>query len=122
MGTGTDRIKVLLIEDDGDSRELLAEILEEEFEVRTAGDGLSGLAAFEEEHPDVIVTDESLPGMCGTVLARRVKERHPEARVILVSGFAQVEGSEHCDVVLRKPIDVDRLSAAVESLGEAARH
>jgi hypothetical protein len=56
------------------------------------------------------------------VLAQRVKQLHPEARVILVSGFAQVEGSEHCDMVLRKPIDVDRLSAAVESLGEAARH
>lgn len=122
MGTGMDRIKVLLIEDDGDSRELLAEILEADFEVRTAGDGLAGLAAFEADHPDVVVTDESLPGMCGTALAQRVKQLHPEARVILVSGFAQVEGAEHCDVVLRKPIDVDRLSAAVESLGEAARH
>src|SRR6185503_7570636 len=53
MGTGTDRIRVLLIEDDGDSRELLAEILEEAFEVRTAKDGLAGLAAFEADHPDV---------------------------------------------------------------------
>ncbi|MFL5347904.1 MAG: response regulator [Hyalangium sp.] len=122
MGTGTDRIKVLLVEDDGDSRELLAEILEVDFEVRTADDGLAGLAAFEADHPDVIVTDESLPGLCGTALAQRVKEQCPEARIILVSGYAQVAGSEHCDVVLRKPIDVDRLSAAVESLGESARH
>jgi DNA-binding NtrC family response regulator len=122
MGTSMDRIKVLLIEDDGDSRELLAEILEADFEVRTAGDGLAGLAAFEAEQPDVIVTDESLPGLCGTALAQRVKALHPEARVILVSGYAQVEGTEFCDVVLRKPIDVERLSAAVESLGESARH
>jgi DNA-binding NtrC family response regulator len=122
MDTGMDRIKVLLIEDDGDSRELLAEILEADFEVRTAGDGLAGLAAFEADPPDVIVTDESLPGLCGTALAQRVKTLRPEARVILVSGYAQVEGAEFCDVVLRKPIDVERLSAAVESLGEAARH
>jgi DNA-binding NtrC family response regulator len=122
MDTGMDRIKVLLIEDDGDSRELLAEILEADFEVRTAGDGLAGLAAFEADQPDVIVTDESLPGLCGTALAQRVKALHPEARVILVSGYAQVEGAEYCDVVLRKPIDVERLAAAVESLGEAARH
>jgi DNA-binding NtrC family response regulator len=122
MDTGMDRIKVLLIEDDGDSRELLAEILEADFEVRTAGDGLAGLAAFEADQPDVIVTDESLPGICGTALAQRVKALHPEARVILVSGYAQVEGAEFCDVVLRKPIDVERLAAAVESLGEAARH
>lgn len=119
---GEERIKVLLVEDDGDSRELLAEILESEFDVRTAPDGLAGLAAFEEEHPDVIVTDESLPGLCGTALAQKVKERDQHTRVILVSGYAQVAGAEHCDVVLRKPIDVDRLSAAVGSLGEAARH
>jgi DNA-binding NtrC family response regulator len=119
---GEERIKVLLVEDDGDSRELLAEILESEFDVRTAPDGLAGLAAFEEEHPDVIVTDESLPGLCGTALAQKVKERDPDTRVILVSGYAQVAGAEHCDVVLRKPIDVDRLSQAVGDLGEAARH
>ncbi len=117
-----DRIKVLLVEDDGDSRELLAELLESEFDVSTAQDGLAGLRAFESQHPDVVVTDESLPGMCGTELAQKVKEREPRARVILVSGYTQVQGAEHCDVVLRKPIDVDRLSATVERLGDEARH
>ncbi|WP_164013158.1 response regulator [Pyxidicoccus trucidator] len=118
---GAARIKVLLVEDDGDSRELLAELLEAEFDVRTAPDGIAGLQAFEAEHPDVVVTDESLPGMLGTELAQRVKEREPRARVILVSGYTQVQGAEHCDVVLRKPIDVDRLCAAVGTLGEEAR-
>jgi DNA-binding NtrC family response regulator len=119
---GADRIKVLLVEDDGDSRELLAELLESEFDVSTAQDGLAGLRAFEDQHPDVVVTDESLPGMCGTELAQKVKEREPRARVILVSGYTQVQGAEHCDVVLRKPIDVERLSAAVGRLGDEARH
>ncbi|MCY1021261.1 response regulator [Pyxidicoccus sp. MSG2] len=118
---GDERIKVLLVEDDGDSRELLAELLEAEFDVRTAPDGLAGLKAFEAEHPDVVVTDESLPGMLGTELAQRVKEREPRARVILVSGYTQVQGAEFCDVVLRKPIDVDRLCAAVGRLGAEAR-
>ncbi|ABF89371.1 response regulator [Myxococcus xanthus DK 1622] len=121
-GMGAERIKVLLVEDDGDSRELLAELLESEFDVKTATDGLAGLEMFEAEHPDVVVTDESLPGMCGTELAQKVKEREPRARVILVSGYTQVQGSEHCDVVLRKPIDVERLSAAVCRLGDEARH
>jgi CheY-like chemotaxis protein len=115
-----DRIKVLLVEDDGDSRELLAELLEVEYDVITAADGLAGLEAFEAGHPDVVVTDESLPGMCGTELAHEVKARAPKAGVILVSGFTHLE-AEYCDMVLSKPIDVERLSAAVESLGEAAR-
>lgn len=116
------RIKVLLVEDDGDSRELLAELLETEFDVSTAPDGLAGLEAFEAQHPDVVVTDESLPGMLGTELAARVKAREPRARVILVSGYTQVQGAEHCDVVLRKPIDVERLSATVGRLGDEARN
>ncbi|WNG49252.1 response regulator [Archangium minus] len=116
-----ERIKVLLVEDDGDSRELLAELLELDFDVITAADGVSGLQAFEADHPDVVVTDESLPGMCGTALAQEVKHRQPKAGVILVSGYTNVDSSS-CDVVLRKPIDVERLSAAVGSLGEAAKH
>ncbi|MBU8898388.1 response regulator [Corallococcus sp. H22C18031201] len=118
---GSERIKVLVVEDDGDSRELLAELLETDFEVRTAGDGLEGLRVFEAEPADVVVTDESLPGMCGTELAQKVKAHAPRARVILVSGYAEVNGAEFCDVVLRKPIDVERLSAEVGSLGDAAR-
>jgi DNA-binding NtrC family response regulator len=116
-----ERIKVLLVEDDGDSRELLAEILEVDFDVVTAPDGLTGLRVFEDDHPDVVITDESLPGMCGTELAHEVKNRQPKAGVILVSGYTNVD-AQFCDVVLRKPIDVERLSAAVGSLGEAARH
>jgi hypothetical protein len=38
-----------------------------------------------------------------------------------VSGYNDIT-SDDCDMVLRKPIDVERLSAAVGSLGEAARH
>ncbi|ATB41580.1 response regulator [Cystobacter fuscus] len=116
-----ERIKVLLVEDDGDSRELLAELLELDFDVITAADGVAGLRAFVDDHPDVVVTDESLPGMCGTALAQEVKSRQPKAGVVLVSGYSNVD-SGYCDVVLRKPIDVERLSAVVGSLGEAARH
>ncbi len=116
-----ERIKVLLVEDDGDSRELLAELLELDFDVITAADGVAGLRAFEDDHPDVVVTDESLPGMCGTALAQEVKSRQPKAGVVLVSGYTNVDAG-HCDVVLRKPVDVERLSALVGSLGEAARH
>jgi DNA-binding NtrC family response regulator len=108
-----ERIKVLVVEDDGDSRELLAELLQPEFDVRTAPDGLRGLEVFKAEHPDVVVTDETLPGMRGTALAEQVKAEAPQARVILVSGHAHLAGTEFCDVVLKKPLDPDQLAAAV---------
>jgi CheY-like chemotaxis protein len=107
------KLKVLLVEDDSDNRELLAEVLQDEFEVITAPDGPSGLTTFLEQRPDVVVTDEALPGLRGTELARRIKAQVPHARVILVSGYAHPPGTEYCDVVLRKPLDIGDLTKAV---------
>jgi CheY-like chemotaxis protein len=115
-----ERRKVLLVEDDPDSRELLAELLEPEFEVETAPDGQAGLERFRAAHPDVVVTDESLPGMRGTALAREVKALDPGAHVVLVSGFGQIAGSESCDRVLKKPIEPDTLAATIHELTDGA--
>lgn len=109
------RIKVLLVEDDEDSRELLAEILRADFDIVAAADGSEGLALFAEERPDIVLTDESVPGLRGTHLAREIKLRRPETRVVLVSGYGNVPGSEHCDLVLKKPLDVDRLMNALRN-------
>jgi CheY-like chemotaxis protein len=115
----TTRLKLLLIEDDPDSRELLAELLESDFEVETAADGASGLARFREDRPQLVVTDESLPGMHGTDLAREVKALEPSARVVLVSGYGSLPGTESCDLVLKKPVEPDQLSAALHALAGA---
>jgi DNA-binding NtrC family response regulator len=109
------RIKVLLVEDDEDSRELLAEILRSDFDILTADDGAVGLELFGRELPDIVLTDESIPGMRGTHLAREIKLRRPETRVVLVSGYGTVPGAEHCDLVLKKPLDVDRLLSALRN-------
>ena len=109
------RIKVLLIEDDEDSRELLAEILRADFEVETAIDGDEGLAAFVRLSPDVVVTDESIPGLRGTELAARVKAVRPQTRVILVTGYGNLSRTPDCDLLLKKPLDIERLSTALRS-------
>jgi YesN/AraC family two-component response regulator len=41
---------------------------------------------------DVLVTDHLMPGMTGADLAREVHGRRPQARILLVSGYAEVEG------------------------------
>lgn len=112
--------KVLVIEDDTDSRELLAELLEEDFQIRTAADGERGLDRFREDAPDLVLTDESLPGMSGTALAREVKALAPAARVVLVSGYAEVDDTGSCDVVLKKPIEPARLAALLHALTDGA--
>lgn len=119
---GGERIKVLLIEDDPDSRELLAELLATDFDVDTAPDGASGLEAFQRDHPHVVVTDEALPGIPGTAVARQVKDLNPETGVILVSGYLKPPRTEYCDLVLRKPVDLQQLSDAVIRLHSRYRH
>jgi DNA-binding NtrC family response regulator len=111
-----ERPKVLVIEDDPDSRDLLSELLSEDFDTETAADGERGLARFRARAADVVVTDETLPGIRGTQLAREVKAISPETRVVLVSGYTDVEGAEACDLVLKKPIDADRLTEALHAL------
>lgn len=115
----TRRLRVLLVEDDPDNRELLAEVLSTEHEVISAADGQEGLSTFVRDWPQVIVTDETLPGLRGTELARRAKAMRPEVKVLLVSGHATVPGAEACDRVLRKPLDIDDLLRTLEELFEA---
>jgi DNA-binding NarL/FixJ family response regulator len=54
-------------------------------EVLEAQDGAAGFAAFLDERPDVAVIDINLPGLSGLELLRRIRERAPEARLIVFS-------------------------------------
>lgn len=109
---------MLVVEDDDDTRELLAEALSTDYEVVAAPNAHAGLERMREgQMPDVVLTDESLPGgMRGAVLAREVKARAPAARVILFSGHPHVSGAESADLVLRKPLDLPELFDAISAM------
>ena len=100
-------MRLLLVEDDDDTRDLLGELLADEFEVFAAASAEAALELFEEHPPDVVLTDESLPGLSGSELAAEVKRRAPQVRVVLASGYRRREvGATACDAVLEKPITV----------------
>ena len=65
--------RILIIEDVEFNRDLLVQLLEENYEVLTAVDGADGLASAEREHPDLIIMDLSLPVMDGWETTRRIK-------------------------------------------------
>lgn len=68
------KFNVLVVDDDPDKRQLLAITLEMAgYNVRTASDGESGLAAIESNQPDLIITDVMMPRMDGYEMARRVR-------------------------------------------------
>ncbi len=115
---------VLLVEDDEDNRELMAEVLAGAgYEVLTACTGADGVRLLSERAVDVVVTDVGMPGMGGLEVARATKAVAPAVPVVVVTGWAEREDihrarGREVDAVLIKPVDPDTLSAAV---GDAVR-
>jgi predicted ATPase/signal transduction histidine kinase/GAF domain-containing protein/CheY-like chemotaxis protein len=81
--------RVLLIDDEGPMLAASAELLSQlGYEAVSFSDGRAALAAFDAtpERFDAVVTDEIMPGLTGTKLARLVRQRRPGLPVVLVSG------------------------------------
>jgi two-component system, cell cycle response regulator DivK len=115
--------RILIVEDVEYNRELLVQLLEEDYDVVTAADGAAGIEAAARHQPDVILMDLSLPGVDGWEATRRLKAR-PETEAIPVIALTAhaMQGDEDraracgCDDYLTKPIDEDQLFAKLARL------
>ena len=63
--------KILIVEDVEFNRDLLVQLLEEDYELLTAADGAAGIELASREHPDLILMDLSLPVVNGWEATRR---------------------------------------------------
>jgi two-component system cell cycle response regulator DivK len=116
-------MKILIVEDVEYNRDLLVQLLEEEYEVVTAADGAAGIETAARERPDLILMDLSLPGVDGWEATRRPKAG-PETEAIPVIALTAhaMQGDEEraracgCDDYLTKPIDEDQLFATLARL------
>lgn len=109
--------KTILVVDDTDwNRDLLVQLLEEEYTVLQAVDGEQGVKMTQDEKPDLILMDLGMPVMDGWEATRRIKADDALKRIpiIAVTSHAMV-GDEidarkaGCDDYLPKPIDEDLL-------------
>ncbi len=81
---------VLIVEDEEMLRELAREILEAAgYAVRVADAAEAALPLAAEEPPRLLITDIEMPGLGGKDLAEQLQGRHPELRVLFVSGHPQ---------------------------------
>ncbi|MDB5803269.1 MAG: response regulator receiver protein [Betaproteobacteria bacterium] len=80
-------VDVLVIDDDAVMRELVADWLDAAgYRVRKAGDCQSGLAQARRVRPALIVTDMTMPGASGAAAIAKLRQQHPETRIIAISG------------------------------------
>jgi two-component system, cell cycle response regulator DivK len=108
--------KILVVEDVELNRDLLVQLLEEEYDILTAADGAAGVELAGRERPDLILMDLSLPVLDGWEATRRLKA-DPGTRAIPVIALTAhaMRGDEEralacgCDDDLTKPIDEDAL-------------
>jgi two-component system OmpR family response regulator len=120
-------LRVLLVEDDDDNRELMAEVLTASgCEVLSAASGQEGLRLLSERSVHVVVTDVGMPGMGGLEVARAAKAIAPSVPGIIVTGFAERDDiasarGKEVDAVLVKPVDPDALAQIVTEVGEGRR-
>jgi CheY-like chemotaxis protein len=111
-------VRILIVEDVEYNRELLEQLLEEEYETLTAADGAAGIETAVRERPDLILMDLSLPGVDGWEATRRLKARPETAAIPVIALTAHaMQGDEEraracgCDDYLTKPIDEEQLFA-----------
>ena len=115
-------LRVLLVEDDDDNRELMAEVLAASgYEVLSAASGQDGLRTLSEHSVDVVVTDVGMPGMGGLEMAKAAKAIAPAVPVVIVTGWAERDDitrarGRDVDAVLIKPVDPDALTQAVSDV------
>ena len=70
----------------------------------------------ESHHTDIALLDIDMPGINGLVLAKEIKERHPDTAIIFVTGYSQYALEAigmHVSGYLLKPIEKERLAAEV---------
>jgi DNA-binding NarL/FixJ family response regulator len=80
------QIRVLIADDHADVLDDIRDLLEPDFDVVGAvADGHELLIAVESLNPDVIVTDISMPGLNGIEAARRIIEKYPDSKIILLT-------------------------------------
>jgi two-component system, cell cycle response regulator DivK len=108
--------KILVIEDVEFNRDLLVQLLEDEYEVVMASDGAEGIRLAESVRPDLILMDLSLPVIDGWEATRRIKadKALKSIPIIALSAHAMTGDEEKalqcgCDDYLSKPLHEDRL-------------
>jgi len=121
-------MKILIVEDNEVLAVLLKQTLEteEDYHVKTAGNGEEGYNAFLNFKPDIIVTDIEMPIKNGLEMVREIRALDPEIKTIYMSAspdryrrLLENEKNQHNAAFLNKPLHVPEMTALFEEYHKA---
>jgi CheY-like chemotaxis protein len=116
---------ILVVDDDRAVRKVIREFLERDgHQVVEATDGAEAIEAYSADKIDLMVLDLLMPNRDGFEALIDVRHRHPQARVVVISGGGQLGADLYLKMasqfgateVLAKPIERDALLAKVHEL------
>jgi len=123
--------KILVVDDEYAIRVLLKNFLEGNgFEVLLAEDAETAYRSFEDFQPQLIITDIMMPTENGISIVSRIREHHPNVRVIYLSAWldeAETEKKLHQELInhphdklIQKPFNLDQLLRTIHEKPESA--
>jgi two-component system, OmpR family, response regulator VanR len=110
---------IVYAEDDIITRNQTAEILEMLFgKVYVASDGEEAYNLYEDESPDILLTDVKMPRKDGLSLIRRIRQNDYHLPIILMTSYAEQEmllnaANLSIDGYLVKPVDLEKLTYSI---------
>ncbi len=120
-------IRVLVVDDEEDfASALVTRLTRRGFSARAAFSGAAALAELESHPAQVVILDLKMPGMDGLETLHRIRRRHPEVQVIVLTGHGTVaSGIEGMQIgaadYLRKPIPIETLCTAILAAADKGR-
>jgi CheY-like chemotaxis protein len=124
MTNSENAVKVLLVEDTEDNRVMMRRLLElSGYRVSEAVNGMEAVRAAEDEPPDIILMDLSLPLIDGLAATRRIRQLPDLSKVPIIAVSAHDTADFHaealaagCDAYITKPIDYTELEDLITVL------
>jgi len=124
-----EQLRILLVDDEEDFASTLAErLVLRGFQAEVDTSGIDALRHIREHDFSVLILDVKMPGIDGLGLMAKIKRKHPDLPVILLTGHGSVANAETgmkkgAFDYLTKPIDIDELIEKIRNAvgGEKGR-
>jgi DNA-binding NtrC family response regulator len=119
--------KILIVDDDLQICETLAEILSDEgFEVEYVLSGEEALQKIDSERYDVVITDLLMPKVDGMEILTHVKRVKPKTQVIMITAFATIENAVEAmkrgaSDYIAKPFKINEIQSSIKRVLEEAK-